>query len=220
MPDFYEILSVPRTARPDEIKKAYLRLARERHPDRFRDPVEKERAQEFFKELTEAYNTLGNEKSRRDYDSQQSRPQPKSPEEFASAARTDGARLLEQGQVLEAIEQLRVAVYHRPDDPRANALLGRALLRTKEGAREGVMALEKAIAAEPKAEWQTEVAAALLAQGLKIRARKYAEAALKLAPNHPEVRRVAAETGLFDPPPAAPPSSDSGGLLGRLRRKP
>ena len=99
MSDFYEVLSVPRTAKPDEIKKAYLRLARDRHPDRFQDAVEKERAQEFFKELTEAFNTLGNEKSRRAYDAQLEKPQPKSPEEFATAARNDGAKLLEQGQV-------------------------------------------------------------------------------------------------------------------------
>jgi curved DNA-binding protein CbpA len=220
MPDFYAILSVPPGASADEIKKAYLRLARERHPDRFQDAVEKERAQEFFKELTEAFNTLGNERSRKEYDTQLAKPQPASPAESAEAARAEGARLLEQGAVLEAIERFRIALYHAADDPRTNALLGRALLRTKEGAREGVMALEKAIAADPRPEWHAEIASALLSQGLKLRARKYAEAALKIAPRHPEVRRVAAETGVFDVPPAPPPPADGGGLLGRLRRKP
>jgi curved DNA-binding protein CbpA len=220
MTDFYDVLAVPRTAKADEIKQAYLRLARDRHPDRFQDRVEKERAQEFFKELTEAFNTLRDEGKRRAYDAQLAKPQPKSPAEFAELARTDGARLLEQGKVLEAIEQLRVALYHLPEDPKSNALFGRAMLRTRDGAREGVMALEKAVTAEPKAEWHVEIATALLGERMKVRARKHAEAALKLAPNHPEVRRVATEAGLFDPPTPAPPPADGGGLLGRLRRKP
>ena len=65
-----------------------------------------------------------------------------------------------------------------------------------------------------------EIATALLGERMKVRARKHAEAALKLAPNHPDVRRVATEAGLFDPPTPPPPPAEGGGLLGRLRRKP
>ena len=44
MADYYEILGVATAATAAEVRKAYAQLARERHPDRFTDPAEKERA--------------------------------------------------------------------------------------------------------------------------------------------------------------------------------
>ena len=58
MANYYEILGVSRTAPAAEIRQAYMRLAKERHPDRFHDPAERARAEAFFKELTAAFNTL------------------------------------------------------------------------------------------------------------------------------------------------------------------
>ena len=66
---------MPRTATASEVRSAYAKLARERHPDRFADPVEKAKAEEFFKDLTTAFNTLANDKSRREYDASLDRPQ-------------------------------------------------------------------------------------------------------------------------------------------------
>jgi DnaJ-class molecular chaperone len=222
MADFYETLAVSRTASADEIKKAYLRLARERHPDRFQDPVEKERAQEFFKELTEAYNTLRDDRSRRSYDQTLAQPAPTSPDEIAANAMAEGQRLAQQNALQEAAEQFRIALYHRSGDARVHAALGRVLLRTRDGAREGVQELEKAVQLAPnQAALHAELATALLAQGLKLRARKTAEVALKLAPDSADVRRVATEVGLFDPPAGgASDGGEGGGLLSRLRRKP
>ena len=58
MADYYEILGVAHDASTAEIRKAYAVIAREKHPDRIGDPVAKERAQEFFKDATAAFNTL------------------------------------------------------------------------------------------------------------------------------------------------------------------
>lgn len=63
--DYYKILGVGRSASQDEIKKAFRKLAVKYHPDK--NPGDKA-AEEKFKEITEAYEVLGKEDSRRKYD--------------------------------------------------------------------------------------------------------------------------------------------------------
>ena len=63
--DYYTILGVSRGAAPDEIKKAYRRLAVHWHPDR--NPGSR-LAEEKFKSIAEAYAVLGNPGRRRQYD--------------------------------------------------------------------------------------------------------------------------------------------------------
>lgn len=65
MKDFYEILGVSRDASQDEIKKAYRKLAFQYHPDK--NPGDKV-AEEKFKEVSEAYDVLGDEAKRKNYD--------------------------------------------------------------------------------------------------------------------------------------------------------
>lgn len=62
--DYYGTLGVRRDASPDEIKKAYRRLARELHPDVNPDPETQER----FKEITQAYEVLSDPNKRQMYD--------------------------------------------------------------------------------------------------------------------------------------------------------
>ena len=63
--DLYQILGVPRTATPEELKKAYRKLARQHHPDV--NPGNKA-AEERFKELSAAFEVLSDPKRRALYD--------------------------------------------------------------------------------------------------------------------------------------------------------
>jgi DnaJ-class molecular chaperone len=64
---YYNILGVSETATQDEIKKAYRKKAVEHHPDKGGD-------EQVFKKISEAYDTVGDENKRRQYDAQKNNP--------------------------------------------------------------------------------------------------------------------------------------------------
>ena len=74
MKDYYKILEINKTATEEEIKKAYRKLAMKYHPDKFANSSEEEKkkAEEKFKEIQEAYETLSDKKKKEIYDYQNS----------------------------------------------------------------------------------------------------------------------------------------------------
>ena len=67
--DYYKTLGVPKDAKPDQIKKAFRKIARENHPDQH--PGDKS-AEQRFKEASEAHDVLSDPDKRREYDEQRS----------------------------------------------------------------------------------------------------------------------------------------------------
>ena len=64
-PDYYETLGVSRTASAEELRKAYKKLARKYHPDANKDDKQ---AEQKFKEVQQAFEVLGDENKRKQYD--------------------------------------------------------------------------------------------------------------------------------------------------------
>ena len=65
--DYYKSLNINRNATQDEVKKAFRKLSKTHHPDKGGD-------ENTFKELSEAYDTLGNGPKRADYDNRLNNP--------------------------------------------------------------------------------------------------------------------------------------------------
>jgi curved DNA-binding protein CbpA len=197
--DYYELLAVSRDASAADIRKAYARLAKERHPDRFNDPQERTEAQHFFMEITEAFNTLTNDKSRREYDAALSRPRATDPAGMAAEAYEAGIRAYEANAYAQAVELLRQAAYLAPAEARYRSSLGLLLSRNREWIHDAVQEVEEAIRLEPaNASHRGLLAEMLLGQGLRLRARKTAEGAIALDPHEKRARRVLAETAAED----------------------
>src|SRR5258708_39327060 len=122
--DYYAALGVSRDASADEIKKAYRKLAQKHHPD-----VSKEQgAEEKFKEIAEAYQTLKDPEKRAAYDQlgsayqpgQEFRPPPDREKQFGEG-RFEGGRFsfddLDLADVFESLSRGRRGAQGRANVP-------------------------------------------------------------------------------------------------------
>jgi hypothetical protein len=146
--DFYELLGVPRTAAPDEIKRAYRREISKYHPDRFASasPAEQEYASRRSQRLTEAYTTLNNFAARTAYNLGKSTPRrqstPPAPQRPAPPQQRDHqAELysqardhLDAGRTLQAVGVLRQLQQINPFYRDSAELLAAAEGRLREAA--------------------------------------------------------------------------------------
>ena len=115
---FYEILGVEPLASADQVRVAFRRLARDRHPDRFQGSA-RVAAELEFQAITEAYNVLSDPAARGRYDQSLTAAAKQArtltdPREIARALLAKAAGLANAGQPAEAREYFVQAVAHDP----------------------------------------------------------------------------------------------------------
>lgn len=149
MLDYYSILGVTKSATATEIKTAYLKLARQYHPDRFQSEKEKKEANDHFTLVTQAYKVLSAEKSKEEYDQLLHLDSSGKPVEGATLIQARNAfkralGLLKQGDYWRAANLLRMANRYDADKAIYLSYLGLALVHTRQYAQEGFEKLHEA----------------------------------------------------------------------------
>lgn len=187
--DYYKILGIHKTASVGEIKKAYLQLARDNHPDRFTDPAERQEADTRFQLITEAFNQLRDDKSRQEYDRSLTK-EVKTPEDEARLY-FKNAELREQADEYDsALKLYYEAMRLQPNNIDYILAAGRLMAKDKTKQRQASDLFNQAMQKDPTSpEPHLELGALYSRTGMLVRAKRVYESALKQMPNHPELKK-------------------------------
>ena len=212
----YDTLGIERDATEQEIRAAFRKLAMKNHPDRFAGD-QRENAEEKFQVMTEAFNVLSHPETREKYDLEISQGSESSKgmdrKEIARRLAAKGSQTLREGNVQEALEDLKMAIDHDDECSRAHYFYGVALGKVAGRERDALRHAERAAVLEPdNATMKAEAAVLSLAAGMKSRAVRLAQQALDLDPTNVKASQVLQQA-------EAPAKSGGEGLLGRFRRK-
>lgn len=194
--NFYQILGLERGSSQDEVKKAFFRLARKFHPDRFhRDmpPEVKNIVDEIFGTITLAYQTLIDKEKRRVYDQKSITEAATGLQDYVRRAETrfrQARTLYNQGRYEEVIPLLEEAIRLRNDKGDYFLLLGLTESRLPGLLKKAEDDFLKAIALEP---WNPEgyVGLGILYKqaGLAIKATNQFKKALDIDSDHEVARQ-------------------------------
>jgi curved DNA-binding protein CbpA len=218
--DLYELLGVEEASTPEEIKKAYKKLAIELHPDRFPDDAAKrEEATVQFGKITNAYNILKDEEERAEYDfarrlgfAGSGGPGPSGGAKAAGGAKGAGGKdeaqqakggtgpIEDEGGVSEARRNQAQNQFDLGKIAHKGKNWAKAIQHYKEAAR-----LDPAVADYP-----AYLGLAYTQQGLKTPALKAFEQAYKLDRKHAIVKEH------YSPPSEAKKATKGGGFFGSL----
>ena len=187
--DYYSALRIPKTASAADVKKAYLQMARDTHPDRFKDPEEKKEADARFQKITEAYNQLRGGRSRQEYDRDLAKEK-RSPEQEADLFFKNG-ELREQSRDYEtALKYYYEAMRLQPKKLEYVMAAGRLFVMDKSKTRQAADLFTRAMEIDPESpEPHLELGDVYLRTGMTVRAKRVFATALEKFPNHPELKR-------------------------------
>jgi curved DNA-binding protein CbpA len=191
--NYYDLLGVSRDATEAAIRDRFRVIARDLHPDRFQDPERKKTAEAKFQLLTEAVNVLSNPARRKahdfDLDKGKGTDGP-DPQAIARAYLAKGVKAYKEGDFVQAVQNFDLSVQHWNKDAKALHYLALACLKVPGQARKGVDAIEIALKIEPlNGLFHREAGKLYLQAGLKAKAERHLEEALKWNPQDSEVSR-------------------------------
>lgn len=201
--DFYAILGVEETATPEEIRKAYLRLAKKLHPDRYpNDPEQRALAQTEFAKVTRAHDAISDAESRTEYDTLRALTR-KRDQQANNHAETEAAGGAEPASSSESSNTAAIRAQQAQtivDDENintkwANKHLARAddLYRRKKY-QEAETAMKEAIRLVPnETKYRNKLAEIYLARGWKTLAMTEVQAALRIDPRDPFAKTLEAK---------------------------
>lgn len=148
--DYYAILGVHQNATELQIRKRFLALARDQHPDRFQGQ-EKAEAERRFQAITEAFNVLMDAKRRREHDQELARPDssPGTVQDTARVYLSRGIKAYKAGKYLEAADNFDRATKADPSNPKAWHHLALACHHETRWLSRAKPAIERACELEP-----------------------------------------------------------------------
>jgi len=218
--DFYVILGISRTAAPQDIKKRFLELARERHPDRFKGE-EKQKAELEFQDITEAFNVLSDPVRRRQLDAELNRPsgapKPYDNSEIVRVYLNRGIRSYKEGKWLEAATHFDRATQTDPKNVQAWHHLALTCMKEERWNSKAQEAIDRALALEPQNVAYLKLAGKIYTTGgMAARAKQYYNDALKVGGPDAAVRKALEELG--GSPPVGPRAEPEKGKPSLFRK--
>ncbi len=207
--NYYRILGLDIGVDVREIKKAFFRFTKEYHPDRSFRYTDKEILElmlNIFLAGREAYESLSDPKTRKEYDSfLKERGEEATVADFQKFTRPNievshimkaedlfnkGKSLLFSGRYVDASEFFEKALELVPDDPDYNAYTGLALARMNKDYQQATRLIEKALESDSKnADYYAFLGEAHLRYGKKKMAEEAFAAALEINPRHIQAKR-------------------------------
>lgn len=186
----YEILEISPNVGQDEVRAAFRRLARERHPDLLKPALRKDAELEFQK-ITEAYNTLIDPEKRARYDKSidsANREAPLNPKDVARALLAKAAEAQRAGEMSRAADYFQQSLAHDSQNPRAHHFYGLFLAQHAGRLADGLRHLEQALRLDGMNVRILLDASKLFAKArMFARAQRLAQTAAELSPGDPGV---------------------------------
>ncbi len=200
--DYYDLLQVNRNASQDEIARAFRKLIKQHHPDRHSDPGDKAEAEKKFQLLTSAFNVLKDPEKRAAYDqtldSEQNDVRQTDTKEQAMQFFKNGLYQLNNAENSKMAEEFfKKAVYLDKDNAKYLFYLATVMGEDPRKRRKAVEYLERAISLDPfSADYRARIGTLYLKSGMRTRAIKFFQKALRLDDSCEEAIEGLSEMGI------------------------